>query len=48
MEYLLMVTFGIVVVAAAALLLNAVSSVALSARAKILSYREEAIGQLLG
>ncbi|MBU0636559.1 hypothetical protein KKE06_06040 [Candidatus Micrarchaeota archaeon] len=46
-EYLLMVSFGIMLVIAAGLLLNGLNAVALSARAKLLTYREEAISSLL-
>lgn len=46
-EYLLMVTFGILLVVAAAVLLNGLNAVALAARAKLLNYREQAIASLL-
>lgn len=46
-EYLMMVTFGILLVIAAAFLLNGTSAVANAARAKLLTYREEAISNLL-
>lgn len=46
-EYLLMVTFGILLVTAAAFLLNSLSAVANAGKAKLLTYRDEAISSLL-
>lgn len=46
-EYLLMVTFGILLVVTAAFLLNGLGAVANAGKAKLLTYRDEAIANLL-
>lgn len=47
MEYLTMVMFGLLLAVAAGLLLASVNSVATTAKAKVLTYREQAIANLM-
>jgi len=47
LEYLTLVTFALLLAIAAGLLLVSVSSVANTARAKVLTYREDAIANLM-
>jgi hypothetical protein len=46
-EYLLMALFGIILATAAAMLVEAIRGVALSAQGKILDYRDNTIASLL-
>ncbi|MDO8624759.1 MAG: hypothetical protein Q7R47_01650 [Candidatus Diapherotrites archaeon] len=47
MEYLTIVMFGLLLAVAAGLLLSSVSAVATTAKAKVLTMREQAISNLL-
>jgi len=47
MEYLTIVLFGLMLAVAAGVLLASVSTVANTAKAKVLTYREQAISNLL-
>lgn len=46
-EYLLMAIFGIVLATIAALLIQGIDGIALTAKNKIVSYREETISSLM-
>jgi uncharacterized protein (UPF0333 family) len=46
-EYLLLATFVIILAIAAAILIDALRSISLSAQSKILDYRDKTIGSLL-
>ncbi|MCX6799060.1 MAG: hypothetical protein NTW59_03130 [Candidatus Diapherotrites archaeon] len=47
LEYLLMALFGIILATAAAMLIEALRGIALSAQGKILDYRDNTIAALL-
>jgi len=46
-EYLLLALFGIILATVAAMLINGIESVALTARSRILEYRHQTITSLL-